>query len=166
MPTSLFWHPIRRPGVNWHHRNFLNRWWQYSYRRKGLLDAVGRMDRFIAVAATASEDRPPVFVYVSSHIRPSHAIQCFALDDDYSFGVLQSSLHESWFRDRCSTLEERLRYTSKTVFDSFPWPQAPQSDAVGDVVAVGFGTIGVSGAEDQGWDDAGNYLRLASKSGS
>ena len=49
----------------------------------------------------------------------------FAFADDYSFGVIQSSLHCDWFKARCSTLEGRFRYTSNTVFNSFPWPQKP-----------------------------------------
>lgn len=49
----------------------------------------------------------------------------FPLPDDYSFGILNSSLHWLWFTLRCSTLTERFRYTSDTVFDTFPFPQNP-----------------------------------------
>jgi len=45
--------------------------------------------------------------------------------DDYSFGILQSGLHWAWFTAKCSTLTARFRYTSDTVFDTFPWPQSP-----------------------------------------
>jgi hypothetical protein len=123
-----------RAHVNWHHRNFLNRWWQHSYRREEFLAAIQPLDRFIAVAATASGERLPVFMYVSTKIRPSHAVQCFALDDDYSFGVLQSAAHAAWFRGRCSRLKADLRYTANTVFNSFPWPQSPTQKAVDAVV--------------------------------
>ena len=71
-----------------------------------------------------------------SEIRPDSAITTFALADDYSFGVLQSSAHIAWFRERCSHLESRPRYTSRSVFESFPWPQAPTQDAVDRVVDV------------------------------
>jgi hypothetical protein len=49
----------------------------------------------------------------------------FAHDDDYSFGIVQSGIHWQWFVERCSTLKSDPRYTSNTVFDSFPWPQKP-----------------------------------------
>ena len=49
----------------------------------------------------------------------------FAFADDYSFGILQSGIHWAWFTAKCSTLTERFRYTSDTVFDTFPWPQEP-----------------------------------------
>ena len=48
----------------------------------------------------------------------------FPFADDYTFGVLQSGIHWAWFTSKCSTLTERFRYTSDTVFDTFPWPQA------------------------------------------
>jgi hypothetical protein len=38
----------------------------------------------------------------------------------FSFGT-----QKAWFTAKCSTLTERFRYTSDTVFDTFPWPQAP-----------------------------------------
>jgi len=40
-----------------------------------------------------------------------------------SFGILQSGIHWEWFKARCSTLGAGFRYTSDTVFDTFPWPQ-------------------------------------------
>jgi len=49
----------------------------------------------------------------------------FPFADDYSFGILQSGIHWLWFTTKCSTLTERFRYTSDTVFDTFPWPQKP-----------------------------------------
>jgi hypothetical protein len=66
-----------------------------------------------------------VFVFISSSVNPNAALQVFTFNDDYSFGVLQSNAHWEWFTERCSTLTERFRYTSNTVYDSFPWPQSP-----------------------------------------
>jgi hypothetical protein len=54
----------------------------------------------------------------------------FAHEDDYSFGLLQSAAHWSWFVNRCSTLKADYRYTSNTVFDTFPWPQGPNEKTV------------------------------------
>ena len=38
--------------------------------------------------------------------------------------------------NRCSTLTERFRYTSNTVFDTFPWPQKPTAKAIKAVAAA------------------------------
>jgi hypothetical protein len=55
----------------------------------------------------------------------------FDLVDDYSFGVLQSSMHAAWIAQLCST-RNRSRY-ELLAFRTFPWPQWP---SVSQVVAV------------------------------
>jgi methylase of polypeptide subunit release factors len=122
--------------VNRHHRQFLAAWWQHSYRRSALLAAIEGLPRYIAVSRVASEHRLPIFSFVSPEIRPGDATVVFASADDYSLGILQSATHFAWFRERCSHLETRPRYTSKAVFDSFPWPQAPAQPVVERVVEV------------------------------
>jgi hypothetical protein len=116
--------------VNRHHEGFLNSWWQLNYRRADMLDAVAPLDRYIAVTRVASDKRLSIFTYVDPSIWLGDSAQAFAFDDDYSMGILQSTLHRQWLVERCSTLETRLRYTSTTVFDSFAWPQNPTAVAV------------------------------------
>ncbi len=70
-------------------------------------------------------DQAAIFEFIDSGIRPNDALQVFPLEDDYSFGILQCNIHWAWFVARCSTLKGDFRYTSDTVFDSFPWPQKP-----------------------------------------
>jgi hypothetical protein len=57
----------------------------------------------------------------------------FPFEDNYSFGILQSSMHWIWFINKCSTLKGDPRYTSNTVFDTFPWPQNPSFIAIGRI---------------------------------
>ncbi len=113
--------------VNHHHENFLKKWWLLSYGREDMLEAINGLSRYIACGRVTLR---PIFEFVSPTIRPNDAVMVFPFDDDYSFGVLQSELHWVWFTNRCSTLTGRFRYTSNTVFDSFPWPQAPSLKAV------------------------------------
>ncbi len=75
----------------------------------------------------------PIFEFIDSTIRPNDALMVFPLPDDYSFGILNSSLHWQWFTVRCSTLTERFRYTSDTVFDTFPFPQSPNLEAMREI---------------------------------
>ena len=109
--------------VNHHHKGFLNKWWKLSYARDELMDFIEKQKRYIACSRVTKR---PIFEFVSSEIHPNDALQVFPLEDDYSFGILSSTVHWEWFNARCSTLEERPRYTSDTVFDSFPWPQNPK----------------------------------------
>lgn len=128
----------RNAGVpgrgNHHHAAFHARWWQLSYRRPELLAAIAPLPRYIACARLS---RRPIFEFVDSAVRPGDALVVFALADDYSFGVLQSEQHWRWFTARCSTLKADFRYTSRTVFDAFPWPQAPTLAQVAAVAAAG-----------------------------
>lgn len=113
--------------VNRHHENFLKQWWRMSYRRADLMASISKIDRYIVCGQVTKR---PIFEFISSDIHPNAALVVFPRDDDYTFGVLQSSLHWSWFTERCSTLTERYRYTSNSVFDSFPWPQSPKPETV------------------------------------
>jgi hypothetical protein len=41
-----------------------------------------------------------------------------------------------WFINRCSTIKIDPRYTSNTVFDSFPWPQAPSLQSINKIAEI------------------------------
>lgn len=105
--------------VNRHHSNFLKNWWRMSYDRADMIGTI-KGKRYIVCGQVTKR---PIFEFVSTRIRPNAACMVFAHDDDYSFGILQSVIHWVWFTNRCSTLKGDPRYTSNTVFDSFPWPQ-------------------------------------------
>lgn len=90
--------------------------------RDELISLIGTLPRYIACARVTKR---PIFAFVSPTVRPNDALQVFTVSDDYSFGILQSAVHWEWFVERCSTLKGDFRYTSNTVYDSFPWPQSP-----------------------------------------
>jgi hypothetical protein len=113
--------------VNRHHENFLKSWWQLSYGREDMIVAIERISRYIVCGQVTKR---PIFAFISSQIRPNAALQVFAYEDDYTFGILQSDVHWKWFAARCSTLKSDPRYTSNSVWDSFPWPQKPTEAAV------------------------------------
>lgn len=104
----------------------LNRWWQFWNVRQGMRRGFGGMRRFVAVSRVTKR---PVFCFVSTGILPDCALQTFAVDDDYSFGVLQSAAHWSWFIQTCSKLKSDYRYGER-VWNTFPWPQHPSKKRV------------------------------------
>jgi SAM-dependent methyltransferase len=120
--------------VNRHHANFLKSWWQLSYARGELMNLLNTMPRYLVCGRVTKR---PIFDFVSSQVHPNDALQVFAMDDDYSFGLLQSGIHWAWFTERCSTLKSDPRYTSNTVFDSFPWPQSPTASQIRKVADAG-----------------------------
>lgn len=124
--------------VHSHHERFLDGWWRHAYRREEMLAAMNelKLGRFIGVSRVASERRLSVYAFIDVSIRPDDSMTVLALDDDYSFGIVSSELHRLWLLERCSKLETRLRYTSTTVWDSFPWPSNPTEDAVAKVAGA------------------------------
>ena len=105
-------------------------WWKLFRARGELLDILEKQSRYIACSRVTKR---PIFEFISTSIHPSDALQVFPLEDDYSFGILSSQVHWEWFNARCSTLENRPRYTSNTVFDSFPWPQKPTEKQIAEI---------------------------------
>ncbi len=109
------------------------RWWQFRDYQPGTIAAIKTVPRYIAVSRVTKR---PIFEFVSSGIRPDNALVVFPFADDYSFGILSSGLHTAWFKARCSTLKGDFRYTSDTVFDTFPWPQSPTPGQIAEVAAA------------------------------
>jgi type I restriction-modification system DNA methylase subunit len=109
------------------------KWWRLWRGRPELIARLGTISRYVACSRLTKR---PIFDFVSPLIYPSDVVQVFTLEDDYSFGILQSSVHWGWFISRCSTLKRDFRYTSDTVFDTFPWPQEPTLSQVGDVAVA------------------------------
>ncbi|MFC5439117.1 DNA methyltransferase [Rhodanobacter ginsenosidimutans] len=117
-----------------HHRRFLERWWQLSWGRADMLAALAPLSRYLVCSRVTKR---PIFSFVDASIRPGDALQVFALEDDFSFGVLQSAPHYQWFHAKCSNMKSDPRYTSESVFDTFPWPQSPTRAQVNAVAEAG-----------------------------
>jgi len=111
-------------------REHLDRWWQFWNVRHDMRDAFDSVNRYIACSQVTKR---PVFCFVSPMVTPDATLQVWTLDDDYSFGVIQSGAHWSWFFANCSKLKSDFRYTRRSVWDTFPWPQSP---SVIDIDAV------------------------------
>ena len=97
-----------------------NRWWQLRDYQPGTMAAISGVSRYIAASRVTKR---PIFEFISPGIHPDNTLVVFPMPDDYSFGMLQSGIHWAWFQARCSTLGGTFRYTSDTVFNTFPWPQ-------------------------------------------
>jgi hypothetical protein len=119
--------------VNKHHVNFFNKWWQLSYGRKDLLDALSKLKRYIACSRVSAR---PIFEFVSAKINPNDALMIFAFDDDYTFGIIQSSAHVLWYQEKCSSMKGDPRYTPNTIWDTFPFPQTPKLADVNKVAVA------------------------------
>ena len=115
-------------------RRWLETWWQHFRSRREMWTVLDRLDRYIACSRVTKR---PVFCFLSTTIIPDNALQVFAFDDDYSFGVIQSAAHFRWFLTKSSKLKSDYRYTPNSVWDTFPWPQSPSGSAVSAVAEAG-----------------------------
>ncbi|MGD9936861.1 MAG: DNA methyltransferase [Methanoregulaceae archaeon] len=106
--------------VDRHYEGYYKRWWLHSFGRWNLIKRLEELPRYIVCGEVTKR---PIFTFTSSEIHPNKTLVVFLFSDDFSFGILQSGYHWAWFTARCSTLKGDYRYTSNTVFDSFPWPQ-------------------------------------------
>jgi hypothetical protein len=120
--------------VNLDHEGSLEKWWLHFRGRPERKEAIQGYKRYIACSRVTKR---PIFEFVDSHICPSDALQTFAFEDDYSFGILQSNAHWEWFKAKASTLKSDYRYTPNSVFDTFPWPQSPTPAQVKAVADAG-----------------------------
>ena len=99
--------------------------------RPGLRESLKSSSRFIA---TPRVSKHRLFVWIQKETLPDSALIAIARDDDYTFGVLHSNLHEVWALQTGTQLETRPRYTPTTCFETFPFPQPTeeQREAIGD----------------------------------
>ena len=115
---------------------YAEKWWLHMEPRPGMRNALSGFSRFI-VTPCLSKHR--LFVWLKNNTLPDHALIAFARDDDYSFGVLHSRMHELWARSLGTQLREfesGFRYTPTSTFETFPFPEptTEQKAEVADAV--------------------------------
>lgn len=94
-------------------------WWRFVEPRPGMRAALDGFTRFLAVNEVGKRS---LFVWCEPDWCPNNKTFALALDQDYHFGVLASSVHRLWGQYRGSTLKADRAYTPTTVFNTFPWP--------------------------------------------
>ena len=104
-------------------------WWRFAEPRPKMREVIEPLPRYIAGNA---QGKRFLFCWVDRSVCPSNLTNVFAFDDDYSMGILTSSIHGAWARSESSTLRIDLRYTPTSCFETFPWPQ-PDQDIRGEI---------------------------------
>ncbi len=109
-------------------------WWLHQRPRPNMRKALHNLERFI-VTPRVSKHR--VFQWIQQPTLPDSALDVFARDDDYFFGILQSRPHEVWALAMGTQLREKesgFRYTPTSCFETYPFPNPTeqQSEAISD----------------------------------
>jgi hypothetical protein len=99
---------------------FADNWWRHWRPRPEMRRAIRGLPRYIVGTNTAKRI---FFTWCDPWTCPSHMVNVFAFADEYSIGVLTTRAHHEWARMQSSTLEDRIRYTPTSAFETFPWPK-------------------------------------------
>jgi hypothetical protein len=108
-------------GQTHHYERWLRAWWQPREPSTRFFGQLGAHHRMIVCSSPQAR---PIFALLSSAFVPTNTLQVFAFSDDYSFGIIQSSLHWEWTKAKGGRVRADFRYTSE-VWRTFPWPQDP-----------------------------------------
>lgn len=104
-------------------------WWQFLWPRPVFRRAVGGKHRYIAGTRVGKRI---LFCWCDSSVAPADGVNVFALSGDDALGVLTSRAHLAWAQAQSSTLENRIRYTPSSAFETFPWPSG-ELDVVAEI---------------------------------
>ena len=106
-------------------------WWQFQSRNPTLRTAIAALPRWIA---TPLSSKHRFYVWIDGSSIPDISAVAIARDDDYTFGVLHSRIHEVWALAQSSWLGvgNDPRYTHGSTFNTFPFPW-PLNSAAGDL---------------------------------
>ena len=106
-------------------------WWQFQSRNPALRAAIASLPRWIA---TPLSSKHRFYVWIDGPSIPDISAVAIARDDDYTFGVLHSHIHEVWALAQSSWLGvgNDPRYTHGSTFNTFPFPW-PLNSAANDL---------------------------------
>ncbi len=96
-------------------------WWRHGEPRIAMRAALTKVHRYIATPEVAKHR---IFVWMDMSILPDKKLIVIARQDDTTFGILQSRIHEVWSLRVCTWhgVGNDPRYTPTTTFETFPFP--------------------------------------------
>jgi len=137
--TSVF--PSRQTSRREAYRK---KWWIHGEARPGMRKAIAGFSRYIA---TPKVSKYRFFVFFPISVLSSNLVIAIARDDDTSFGVLSSRIHEIWSlaMGQWIGVGNDPTYTPSTTFETFPFPDGltpnvPAADYAADPRAVKIAT--------------------------
>jgi hypothetical protein len=95
------------------------RWWRYARPRPGLEEKIPQLDEVIVQPFTAKYLFPS---FVASKSVFAHPLVVIVRPTFHVYACIQSTIHEKWVWQYCSTSLELLRYTANSVLLTFPFP--------------------------------------------
>jgi type II restriction/modification system DNA methylase subunit YeeA len=118
-------------------------WWRHGETGVAMWRAMEPFRRYVATSQVAKHR---IFIWLDRVIQPHQTVIAIARDDDTTFGILSSRLHELWSLRMGTSLEDRPRYTPSTTFETYPFPEGftpniPAADYAADPRAVAIAEV-------------------------
>lgn len=89
-------------------------------------DRQPKVGRYLALPRTSSENRRYIpIAYLPCEVIAANDIQMVPDASIFDFGILTSSMHMAWMSTVTGRLKSDYRYSSKIVYNNFPWPESP-----------------------------------------
>lgn len=97
-------------------------WWLHGETVPALRRIVAKLSRF-AVTPRVAKHR--IFIWCHKSVLPDSRLYAIARDDDVSFGILHSRIHELWSLATCSWhgVGNDPTYNAGSCFETFPFPE-------------------------------------------
>ena len=120
--------------------NHRERWWIHGEARPGMRHATSQLSRYLVTPRVAKHR---FFVWAASQFLPDSRLVVIAREDDVSFGLLSSRLHQIWTFATCSWhgVGNDPTYNAQSCFETFPFPEGltpdiPAADYADDPRAI------------------------------
>ncbi len=99
-------------------------WWLHQRPRPEMRAAIGSLSRYIATPRVAKHR---FFVFLDKLTLADSRLCAIASDDDLTFGILSSRMHEAWSLANASMhgVGNDPTYNAKSCFETFPFPVLP-----------------------------------------
>ena len=103
-------------------RRLRDRYWEFQRPRPEMRNALRDEQRFI-VTPESSEHR--IFIFAPSRVLIQGSLFAIARDDEVTFGILSSRIHEVWATAQGNRLGvgNQRRYNITVTFETFPFPE-------------------------------------------
>jgi hypothetical protein len=79
--------------------------------------------KYLVLPEVSSEKRDYIPMgFLTAETLCSNLVKIFPNATVYDFGILTSAMHMAWMRQVCGRLKSDYRYSSKLVYNNYPWP--------------------------------------------
>ena len=104
-------------------------WWLHGETVPALRQALEPIRRYIATPRVAKHR---FFVWLGTIVLPDSRLYAITREDDTTFGILHSRIHEIWTLATCSWHGDgkeggRPTYNARSTFETFPFPEGLQA---------------------------------------